>query len=180
MESICFDAETTGLVPKGSDSDEILTLSIIRRDGTVLFDEGFRPSRKTEWPHASRVNGIYPEDVRGLPAIESVVPELQRIFTEADEIIGYNVAFDLGFLAAIGVKPRLDARIVDAMRSFAKEYARLHGIHGSKDARWLKLTDAAAFVGHKWHARAHTSLADAYAALAVQKWAEERERGGRK
>lgn len=37
MNSICFDTETTGLHPNGSDPDEILTISIIGRDGSVLF-----------------------------------------------------------------------------------------------------------------------------------------------
>ena len=63
MNSICFDTETTGLHPNGSDPDEILTISIIGRDGSVLLDERFRPTVKTEWPHASAINGIYPEDV---------------------------------------------------------------------------------------------------------------------
>lgn len=38
MNSICFDTETTGLHPNGSDPDEILTISIIGRDGSVLLD----------------------------------------------------------------------------------------------------------------------------------------------
>ena len=67
MNSICFDTETTGLHPNGSDPDEILTISIIGRDGSVLLHERFRPTVKTEWPHASAVNGIYPEDVADLP-----------------------------------------------------------------------------------------------------------------
>lgn len=44
MNSICFDTETTGLHPNGSDPDEILTISIIGRDGSVLLDERFRPT----------------------------------------------------------------------------------------------------------------------------------------
>ena len=67
MNSICFDTETTGLHPNGSDPDEILTISIIGRDGSVLLDERFRPTVKTEWPYASAVNDIYPEDA-GRPA----------------------------------------------------------------------------------------------------------------
>lgn len=55
MNSICFDTETTGLHPNGSDPDEILTISIIGRDGSVLLDERFRPTVKTEWPHASAI-----------------------------------------------------------------------------------------------------------------------------
>ncbi len=99
MNSICFDTETTGLHPNGSDPDEILTISIIGRDGSVLLDERFRPTVKTEWPHASAVNGIYPEDVADLPTIETAIPRLREIFAGADEVIGYNVGFDLGFLS---------------------------------------------------------------------------------
>lgn len=111
MNSICFDTETTGLHPNGSDPDEILTISIIGRDGSVLLDERFRPTVKTEWPHASAVNGIYPEDVADLPTIETAIPRLREIFAGADEVIGYNVGFDLGFLSAVGVRPREDARV---------------------------------------------------------------------
>lgn len=35
MNSICFDTETTGLHPNGSDPDEILTISIM--GGTAPF-----------------------------------------------------------------------------------------------------------------------------------------------
>lgn len=58
MNSICFDTETTGLHPNGSDPDEILTISIIGRDGSVLLDERFRPTVKTEWPHASAMLAV--------------------------------------------------------------------------------------------------------------------------
>lgn len=118
MNSICFDTETTGLHPNGSDPDEILTISIIGRDGSVLLDERFRPTVKTEWPHASAINGIYPEDVADLPTIETAIPRLREIFAGADEVIGYNVGFDLGFLSAVGVRPREDARITDTMNLF--------------------------------------------------------------
>ena len=118
MNSICFDTETTGLHPNGSDPDEILTISIIGRDGSVLLDERFRPTVKTEWPHASAVNGIYPEDVADLPTIETAIPRLREIFAGADEVIGYNI-------------------------------------------------------GYEWTGRAHGSLADALATLAVQRWLEQ-------
>jgi len=58
MNSICFDTETTGLHPNGSDPDEILTISIIGRDGSVLLDERFRPTVKTEWPHGSLADAL--------------------------------------------------------------------------------------------------------------------------
>lgn len=158
----CEQTETTGLHPNGSDPDEILTISIIGRDGSVLLDERFRPTVKTEWPHASAVNGIYPEDVADLPTIETAIPRLREIFAGADEIIGYNVGFDLGFLSAVGVRPREDARITDTMNEFTWFMGRRY-----------KLVDAADHIGYEWTGRAHGSLADALATLAVQRWLEQ-------
>ena len=158
----CEQTETTGLHPNGSDPDEILTISIIGRDGSVLLNERFRPTVKTEWPHASAINGIYPEDVADLPTIETAIPRLREIFAGADEIIGYNVGFDLGFLSAVGVRPREDARITDTMNLFTWFMGRRY-----------KLVDAADHIGYEWTGRAHGSLADALATLAVQRWLEQ-------
>lgn len=158
----CEQTETTGLHPNGSDPDEILTISIIGRDGSVLLDERFGPTVKTEWPHASAVNGIYPEDVADLPTIETAIPRLREIFAGADEVIGYNVGFDLGFLSAVGVRPREDARITDTMNLFTWFMGRRY-----------KLVDAADHIGYEWTGRAHGSLADALATLAVQRWLEQ-------
>lgn len=142
--------------------NEWLPISIIGRDGSVLLDERFRPTVKTEWPHASAVNGIYPEDVADLPTIETAIPRLREIFAGADEIIGYNVGFDLGFLSAVGVRPREDARITDTMNLFTWFMGRRY-----------KLVDAADHIGYEWTGRAHGSLADALATLAVQRWLEQ-------
>lgn len=131
-------------------------------DGSVLLDERFRPTVKTEWPHASAVNGIYPEDVADLPTIETAIPRLREIFAGADEIIGYNVGFDLGFLSAVGVRPREDAIITDTMNLFTWFMGRRY-----------KLVDAADHIGYEWTGRAHGSLADALATLAVQRWLEQ-------
>lgn len=130
--------------------------------GSVLLDERFRPTVKTEWPHASAVNGIYPEDVADLPTIETAIPRLREIFAGADEIIGYNVGFDLGFLSAVGVRPREDAIITDTMNLFTWFMGRRY-----------KLVDAADHIGYEWTGRAHGSLADALATLAVQRWLEQ-------
>ena len=81
----------------------------------------------------------------------------------ADEIIGYNVGFDLGFLSAVGVRPREDARITDTMNLFTWFMGRRY-----------KLVDAADHIGYEWTGRAHGSLADALATLAVQRWLEQR------
>lgn len=88
------------------------------------------------------------------------VDEIKRC--EVGEIIGYNVGFDLGFLSAVGVRPREDARITDTMNEFTWFMGRRY-----------KLVDAADHIGYKWTGRAHGSLADALATLAVQRWLEQ-------
>ena len=79
------------------------------------------------------------------------------------EDIGYNVGFDLGFLSAVGVRPREDAIITDTMNLFTWFMGRRY-----------KLVDAADHIGYEWTGRAHGSLADALATLAVQRWLEQR------
>lgn len=97
-----------------------------------------------------------------LPTIETAIPRLREIFAGADEIIGYNVGFDLGFLSAVEVRPREDAIITDTMKLFTWFMGRRY-----------KLVDAADHIGYEWTGRAHGSLADALATLAVQRWLEQ-------
>ena len=144
--TICVDTETTGLDPK---EDEILTISIVDLNGAAVFDGKFKPECKRTWAEAAAVNGITPESVEGLPAIAGSLPELRRIFAEADEVIGYNLPFDLAFLEKIGVRPRQDARLTDAMLGFAEVYGEPSESHPD-EFRWKKLTFAADYVGHEW------------------------------
>lgn len=67
-----------------------------------------------------------------------------------------------GFLSAVGVRPREDARITDTMNEFTWFMGRRY-----------KLVDAADHIGYEWTGRAHGSLADARATLAVQRWLEQ-------
>lgn len=166
--SICVDTETTGLDPK---EDEILTISIVDWNGAAVFDGKFKPKRKRAWAEAAAVNGITPESAEGMPAIDGFLPELRRIFAEADEVIGYNLPFDLAFLEKVGVQPRPDAKLADAMLEFAEAYGEPSESHPG-EFRWKKLTFAAEHVGHEWTGAAHGSMADALATLDVAKWVE--------
>lgn len=65
-------------------------------------------------------------------------------------------------LSAVGVRPREDARITDTMNLFTWFMGRRY-----------KLVDAADHIGYEWTGRAHGSLADALATLAVQRWLEQ-------
>ena len=107
------------------------------------------------------------------PAIEDVVPELQRILDAAEVVIGYNVWFDLEFLRAAGVALP-DCRYVDVMAMFAPVFGLRDDYHGGY--RWQTLVTAAAYVGHDWDAQGpHDALADCRATLAVLRWLEAHE-----
>ena len=168
-KTICLDTETTGVRPT---VDEVLTLSIVGADGEVLLDRLFKPERTKEWPRASQINGIYPEDVEECDPIGDSVDEINAILAEADEIVGYNLSFDLDFLENAGITARPPhAKLIDVMPTFAQIYGDWNPRR--RDYRWQKLTTAADFIGHEWTGAAHGSLADARATLAVHEWCEE-------
>lgn len=169
---IYFDTETTGLHPGDGCGDEIITLSIVDGDGKVLHDATYRPRWNETWPEAEAIHGIGPTDVADLPTIEGDLTEIAEIFERADEVCGYNVGFDLRFLAALGIRPREDAEIIDTMQL----YAPIHGEWSEyfDDWKWCKLTVAADEIGHEWTGTAHGSLADTLTTKAVQEWIENR------
>lgn len=167
---ICLDCETTGLDPN---EDEILSLSIVDWDGNVLHDRKYKPTRKTEWPDAERVNGISSESVAECRGIWQDDGRIGQIICDADEIIGYNVGFDMSFLSAVNIgpyRPGRKPRITDTMYEFAK----LQGDWDSarEDYKWYKLTEAARIAEYEWTDKAHGSLSDALACLAVQKYVD--------
>lgn len=92
---VYLDTETTGLHPE--EGDEILSLTIVDANGRLLFDERFKPKHKKEWPEAQAVNHISPDDVEHLTTIDAYMEQICRILDRiADEIVGYNIAFDIG------------------------------------------------------------------------------------
>lgn len=112
---VYLDTETTGLHPE--EGDEILSLTIVDANGRLLFDERFKPKHKKEWPEAQAVNHISPDDVEHLTTIDAYMEQICRILDRiADEIVGYNVAFDIGFLKAAGATINPDAAIIDTMQ----------------------------------------------------------------
>ena len=162
---IVLDTETTGL---NAAEDELLQVSIIDNEGTVLFDSYIRPTQHTEWAEAERVNHITPEMVADAPTIAEVMPEINDIFKRYDKIVGYNLKFDKAFLENNGAE-FLNAEYADAMKMFAPIYGEWNDQRGSY--KWQKLTTAADYYGYDWseHKEAHNSLGDCYATLHVYK-----------
>lgn len=155
--------ETTDLHPE--DGDEILSLTIVDANGRLLFDERFKPKHKKEWPEAQAVNHISPDDVEHLTTIDAYMEQIYRILARiADEIVGYNVAFDIGFLKAAGAIINPDAVIIDTMQEFMDAFGNSNTGH-----RYQPLSMAAERLGYNWTSAPHGSLPDTLACLAAQK-----------
>ena len=161
---IIIDTETTGLKPG---IDELLQVSIIDTHGAVLLDEYIKPDRATEWAEAMRINGITPEMVANARSIRDpyLHAKIQHIINSADKIIGYNVMFDIAFLAGAGFDVPNQDELVDVMIEFAEIYGDWR--EDTQSYKWQKLTTAAAYYGFDWPINAHNSLGDCLATLHV-------------
>lgn len=155
---ICLDTETTGV---GYD-DEILQLSIMDGRGEVLFNDHFRPKAVTEWPEAQMVHGISPEAVAQCPHIDSCIPRINEILSNAELIIGYNLDFDLSFIRLAGITVPEGINQFDVMPEFAEIYGEWHQYR--RTYKWQKLSACADYFGYEGSSF-HDSLEDVRATL---------------
>lgn len=117
-----FDCETTGT---DRVTDQIIELCVQRG-----LDD-LAPGAVTTWrikpsvpihPGAQAVHGISMAELEGCPAFGELADAIERVFAEADVIVGYNLAFDIDMLQAEYARiqrPPLDfggKQIVDAFR----------------------------------------------------------------
>ena len=112
-------------------------------------EEAINAARDFIGEHKNAVN----DQKYGIGSVTYWVAEVERCIEDED----------FGFLSAVGVRPREDSIITDTMFLFKQLMGRRY-----------KLTDAADHIGYEWTGRAHGSLSDALATLAVQEWLESR------
>lgn len=175
---IVIDTETTGLDPQ---NDELLQVSIIDTDGTVLFDSMFRPEKHEKWEAAEMVNGINPEMVKDASSISDKKDEISTIIQKSGTVIGYNTSFDISFLVESGISFPDTFEVVDVMRDFAPIYGQWS--NEKQDFKWQKLTKAAEYYGYDWGSHpegAHNSLGDCFATLHVYNGIKEQELAAQK
>lgn len=127
---VCFDTETTGL----SKWDEILQITF--RDKTKeLLSTFVKPTKRKTWENASKINGIYPEDVKDSPTASDLSKEIKSIIQNADIIIGHNVSFDIRAVERCMKVSFKDKTILDTLTLFKEDVPTGHH----------KLIDAVAF-----------------------------------
>ena len=151
---IFFDTETTGI---DFEKDEILQLSIINKDGDVLFDHLIKPEHRRTWKRAEEVNGISPKMVRSEKTFKHYYNEIQDIFDDASVIVGYNTEFDINFLRNAGIT--YDRETIDVMLDYAVIAGDWSEYH--QDFKWKKLVQCARHYGYRWkNSDAHNALND--------------------
>ena len=95
---LIFDVEATGL---DSARDQIIEISIL--EGLSSDAEQHIWRVKPTGPisaDAQAVHGISVEDLKDCPSFSKYTEQIEKLFSKAEVIIGYNVEFDLAFLQA--------------------------------------------------------------------------------
>lgn len=164
---ICLDLGTTGSNPV---EDEIVAIAVVSWAGNVLLEGKYRPSRKELWQAASEVNGVAPDNQIDLPSFFDDQVKIREIICGADEVIVYNAQHVMRFLGHNDAAPVSGARVTDTMC----EYCLWLGVTNRNYNRLahIELTDVADHIGYDRPDGMSTSLANALACLAVQKWIE--------
>lgn len=158
---VVIDLETTGLSPI---LDEILQVSVIDDEENVLINQYCKPQRCLSWEDASRINGIWPNDVLFSPAFKEIAPYVQDILYRADTVIAYNCPFEQEFLRENKIDPNALKWGTDPMKLAAKYYNKQFNSRRSK----IRLSEAAEMVGYKYNP--HDALEDVKATLQVYKF----------
>lgn len=98
--TIYLDTETTGL---SHQHDEVLEISILNDDGETLLDTLVKPTRKKAWPEATKIHGICPEMIlkSPYPTLQELLPRIDAILADAENLVIYNAGYDLPFLTAV-------------------------------------------------------------------------------
>lgn len=153
---VCLDLETTGLSPA---CDEILQIALVRGDGCVLVNQKVRPMHRLSWPSAQKVHGISPQDVSSSQFFFELVSTIERIFLNSDVLVGYNLAFDEGFLRKAGIAASCKMKF-DVMKEFAPVMSEANE---KGEYPWVSLERCAKHYGVAFYA--HDALSDARATL---------------
>jgi len=169
---VCFlDTETTGL---DYATDEVIQLAIVLLDGTVAYEGYFKPTNKTEWPEAQRVNHISPDMVAEAPFLVDEKGCIEDILAGCDVISGWNVKYDIEMLRAGGIVFPEGVRFCDLMPAFCDAWRKEHPEYPLDRSR-ERLVRATQWLGIRHNA--HDAFGDTEVLVPIWKWVVDRANG---
>ena len=156
-----FDLELTGFY----DHDEILSITIVDANGTLIMDTLVKPIKKKKWKNTEKIHGITPDMVADAPTMTELEPRIREIFDNAENIIAYGVSTDYSHIKYL-YSGEEQERFHSKIRCCANEYVRYITEH-RPDLSHASLTDAMSCFEIEWDGVAHTSMADTVACMKV-------------
>lgn len=157
-----FDLELTGVY----DHDEIISISIVDAEGSVIMDTLVKPAHKKKWKNTEKIHGITPEMVADSPLLDDLIPDIKVIFAEADNLIAYGVSTDYSHIKYIYETESEREWLRQKTRCCANEFVRYQHEH-LPELEHASLTDAMAALDIAWDGVAHTSIADTIGCMKV-------------
>ncbi|MBQ3791988.1 MAG: 3'-5' exonuclease, partial [Clostridia bacterium] len=163
---IFLDLEMTG----DARADEILSITLADGTGKVILDTLICPEKATRWPFTVRIHHITPKMVRHAPKIKALVPVIERILSNADEILGFSVQNDWKYLARLDEIHENEEILSSKVRCCQVFYDRfLRMERPDLDIGKRSLGNAMATLGLEWKGTPHSSRADTIACADVWK-----------
>ena len=150
-----FDLELTGVY----EHDEIISISILDGNGTLIMDTLVKPSHTKKWKKTEKIHGITPEMVADAPYLKELTPRIKEIFENADVLIAYGISTDFSHIKYIYDTVAEREKLRKKTRCAANEYVRYIQEH-HPDQTHASLGDAMECLGVAWDGVAHTSIAD--------------------
>lgn len=157
-----FDLELTGFY----DRDEIISVSVVNGRDELVMNTFVKPVHTKKWKKTEKIHGITPEMVQDSPTLEDLIPEIKRMFDNADVIIAYGVSTDFSHIKRIYETEEEQEALHKKICCCANEF--VHYIHEHRpDVVHASLTDAMECLGIAWDGIPHSSIADTYACKKV-------------
>jgi DNA polymerase-3 subunit epsilon len=185
MKSLCFDTETTGLpsfdLPADDPSQPRICSIAMTVKGNVtpgLYEYYWKikPDGWTVPDEVSKIHGLTTELLmqEGEP-IGIVLENFCGFYDSVDQLIGYNISFDLkllrGELRRLGMEDRYGTKLV---RDIMKECTPVCRIPGKRGYKWPKLSEAVKIILGRDHFGAHDAMADVRATVELSMALDER------
>ncbi len=159
---VYLDTETTGLEKQ----DEIVEISVLDFDGTVLFQSYVRPVNPLT-PAATRIHGITNTMVANAPTWPALWPQIRGVLFSR-QVAAYNAPFDLRMMQQSHSRYKIPWRETFEWIDVLILFSNYRGIWDPlrKSMKYFSLTDAGKYFNISLP-NAHRASADALLTRAV-------------